>query len=273
MFINKDTKLCISIAERPGNFGATVLGAGFKALNLDFIYKPLKVSSRQLEGAIGGIRSLGIRGCGVSMPHKINVIKYLDKIDEYAKKIGAVNTIVNDNGVLFGYNTDFYGAKTALQKYYDVKNKKIVIVGAGGAARAIIMALQVCGAKDIFLTNRSDDHGRQLAKEFNLLYLDYAHRNEVGGDLLINATPVGMSSENKELIIDEASIKLYKAVMDVVVSASPTELIKAAKKFGLVVVSGLDMSLNQAAEQFKLYTGQEAPLEAMADGARLFYKN
>jgi shikimate dehydrogenase len=273
MRITKDTKLCISIAERPGNFGATVLSAGFAALGLDFIYKPLQVGGDKLADAVTGIRSLGIRGCGVSMPHKIKVLEYLDEIDGSARKIGAVNTIVNDGGVLCGYNTDFLGAKAALQKHYDIKNKKVFIIGAGGAARAIIVAFQECGAKEIHLTNRDEERGRRLAEEFNLSYLQYAKKNEMRGDLLVNATPVGMSFGVGGAIIDEDAIKSYKAVMDVVVSAEPTILIKTAREFGVVGISGLDMALYQAAEQFRLYTGKEAPLTAMLDSMKDLYKN
>lgn len=271
MVITKDTQLCISIAEHPGNFGATVLNAGFRALGLDFIYKPLRVNDDKLAEAIGGLRSLGIRGCGVSMPHKIRVIKYLDEIDEYVGKIGAVNTIVNDAGVLRGYNTDFSGARTALRKYYDAKGKKVLIIGAGGAARAIITALQGCGTREICLTNRDERRGRRLTEEYGLTYLPYAKKEESQGDLLINATPVGMLYGD-DLIIGRNTIRSYEAVMDVVVSASVTALIKSAKEFGLVAISGLDMSLYQAAEQFKLYTGNDAPLAAMSDSIKNFYE-
>lgn len=270
MVITKDTQLCISIAEHPGNFGATVLNAGFRALGLDFVYKPLRVNNDKLVEAIGGIRSLGIRGCGVSMPYKISVIKYLDEIDEYAGKIGAVNTIVNDVGVLRGYNTDFSGAKTALQKYYDARGKKVLIIGAGGVARAIIAALQGCGAGEICLTNRDESRGRRLAEEFGLTYLPYTKKEEPRGNLLINATPVGMMYGD-DLIIGRNAIASYEAVMDVVVSVGETSLVKSAKESGLVAISGLDMSLYQAAEQFKLYTGRDAPLVAMSDSMKKIY--
>ena len=105
--ISKDTILCISIAERPGSLGATIFNNAFEKLSLDYIYKPLLVKAKDLEIAVLAIRALCIRGCGVSMPHKIEVIQYLDKVDMTAKKIGAVNTIVNNDGTLTGYNTDF----------------------------------------------------------------------------------------------------------------------------------------------------------------------
>ncbi len=105
MTINKDTQVCISFAKRPGNFGATVFNAAFEALNLNFIYKPFQLDEGKLEEAVKAIRVFGIRGCGVSMPHKVNVLRYLDELDPAAEKIGAVNTIVNTDGVLKGYNT------------------------------------------------------------------------------------------------------------------------------------------------------------------------
>jgi len=270
MTINKDTKCCISIAERPGNFGSTIFNAGFEALSLDFFYKPFKVTEDGLAGAIEGIRSLGIRGCGVSMPHKVKAIKLLDKIDPVAQKIGAINTIVNDDGVLSGYNTDFEGAKRALGESYNVAKKKVLIIGAGGVSRAVILALKENGAGKIYLTNRSEEKGKSLAKEFDINYLDYAERNDFKGGLFVNATSVGMKPQDKDMIIDEDSIVGYDAVMDVVVYPFKTALIKEAERQGKVAIPGFKMSLYQAAAQFKLYTGKNASLEIMAESIKKF---
>src|SRR5438046_2951853 len=136
MKITKDTTCCISIAGSPGNFGATLFNTAFEALSLDYIYKPFRVMPEDLSKAVAGIRAFGVRGCGVSMPHKIKVLDLLDAIDPLAEEIGAVNTIVNNNGKLTGYNTDVSGAMRALKERYDVRGKSAHIIGSGGVARA-----------------------------------------------------------------------------------------------------------------------------------------
>lgn len=259
--ITKDTQCCISIAERPGNSGAAIFNASFAALRLDFIYKPFKVVSENLESAINGIRAFGIRGCGVSMPHKINVLKYLDKIDSIAEKIGAINTIVNDNGVLSGYNTDFEGAKKILELTYDVSGKKVLIVGAGGVSRAVIKALKENAAGEIYIANRNEARGKKTAQEFEINYLPYEDRNDFKGNLFVNATSVGMAPLTEEMAINEKSLFYYDAVMDVVAYPNKTLLLQAAENSGKIIIPGFKMALYQAAAQFKLYTGREAPLE------------
>lgn len=257
--ITKDTTVCISIAERPGNFGATIFNAAFQALGLDFIYKPFAVSSGQLEGVVAGIKSLGIKGCGVSMPHKSEVIKYLDSIDSVAKEIGAVNTIVNERGFLIGYNTDFLGAQRALSEIYDVNQKKVLVIGAGGAAKAITAALKSNGAGSVYVSDRDDNNkGQWRSQSF---------------DLLVNATSVGMAPNNNEMIINENDLNLFDAVMDVVINPPQSLLLKSAEKFGKVTVPGHKMALYQAAAQFKLYTGIEAPMEIMEQSLSKLFNN
>jgi shikimate dehydrogenase len=143
MNINTETTLCISIAAKPGNFGANFHNSAYKHLNLNWVYLPRKVvSAADLERAINGVRALDTKGCSVSMPHKETVIQYLDDFDISAERIGAVNTIVqNESGFLKGYNTDFYGAKKALEKA-EIKGKEVLMIGAGGAAKAVGLAVK-----------------------------------------------------------------------------------------------------------------------------------
>ena len=272
MLISKKTKVCISIAGKPGDFGASVFSAAFEALSLDYIYKPFKVDPEELFDAIRGIRSFGIRGCGVSMPHKIKVMRYLDKIDPIAQKVGAVNTIVNNKNVLSGYNTDFEGIKIALRENYsDIK--RVLIIGAGGVARAIILALKEINAGEIYLANRNQNKSRKIVNEFGIKYVSYSERNNFSGDLLINATPIGMPPNTDRSIVSDKSIKRYRAVMDVVVSPNKTHLIKSAEKFGKKTISGVQISLYQATKQFKLYTGQNAPINIMMKSVRDMWNN
>lgn len=258
MKIDKDTICCVSIAERPGNFGATIFNAIFQALNLNYIYKPFRVSAHDLEEAIKGVRAFGIRGCGVSMPHKTTVARYLDKIDRVAQRIGAVNTVVNDNGVLTGYNTDYEGVKMAVQERYDIHGKKALIIGAGGMARAIIVALQDCGVNEIWLANRDEEKGKKLAKDFSINYCPFAKKEEVNAQLLANATPIGMPPNVNEIIIDKRFLVRYDICIDVVVSPRQTGLIQAMDNLKKAIIPGFKMASYQGIAQFKLYTGMNA---------------
>ena len=261
--ITKNTECCISIASSPGNFGSFIFNQTFKALSLDFIYKPFRVNPDNLSGSIHGIRALNIRGCGVSMPYKTIVHKYLDMIDHTAKEVGAINTIVNKNGVLTGYNTDVVGAEKALEKYYPVKDRTAHIIGAGGVARAIIVALKKNLCKEIILSNRDEKKAQKISKEFNITYCSNKMRKQIKADVFINATPVGMAPLDQKMIIDENELKKYHAIMDVVVSPIHTKLIKVAKRERKISISGYIMAIHQAAAQFTLYTGKEAPLNIM----------
>lgn len=261
--ITKDTQLCISISERPGNFGAIVFNTTFEDLSIDFVYKPLRVSPHNLASAIEGIRSLGIRGSGVSMPHKTKVLKYLDVVDPIAMDIGAVNTIVNKDNVLFGYNTDFYGAKMALEENYDVLGKKVLVIGAGGASRAIIAALKILKAGEIHISNRDELKAKEIAVSLSVGYYSYEHRNNFDGHLLVNATPVGMTPNTKDVIVEVSTISKYEAIMDVVVSPFHTAIIDEASRLGKIIMPGFQMALYQACKQFELYTNIPAPFKTM----------
>lgn len=262
MKITKDTQFCMSLAVSPGNFGSYVFNSTFKELSLDFIYKPFRVLPGNLSTAILGIRALNIRGCGISMPFKTEVHKYLDKIDSVAKKIGAVNTIVNRSGVLTGYNTDVIGAEKALG-LYPIEGKTAHIIGSGGASRAIIAALENGLCKEIILSSRDEEKAKRVSHELKIEFRSYKTKKKIKADLLINATPVGMTPKENDMIVNEDELKNYKAVMDVVLSPIHTRLIKTAETLGMVVIPGFEMALYQAAEQFTLYTGKKAPQDIM----------
>ncbi len=267
--ISKDTILCISIAERPGSLGATIFNNAFEKLSLDYIYKPLLVKAKDLEIAVLAIRALCIRGCGVSMPHKIEVIQYLDKVDMTAKKIGAVNTIVNNDGTLTGYNTDFEGAKIITKKDINVRGSDVFIAGAGGAARAIIQALIENKASRIYITNRDEQKATTVAKEFKIEFIPWKEKDIMSGKLLVNATPLGMKLDDPCIFADE-TINNFDAVMDVVVSLNDTYLIKRAKEFNKITLPGIRMSSLQGMVQFKLYTGANIPIKIIEEGIQKF---
>ena len=255
MKINRETKKCISISEKPGYFGIDFHNRFYNKLNLNYIYFPLKVDSSQLEFTISLVRD-NFYGCSVSMPHKKEVIKFLDKLDESAREIGAVNTILNKDGSLIGYNTDYYGAKKAIQGKADINNKKVLIMGAGGVATAISYAIRDLGGK-LTITNRTLKKAEDLAKRLNANVINWDERNKFSKKfLLINATNIGFYNK-EELPIEKESISNYEVIMDVVIG--DTDLINIAKKINKTVIPGFLMTTYQAAKQFEIYTNKEIP--------------
>lgn len=257
-------KICLSIGYPiKTSRSPSIHNAGYKALGIDdeYIYLRAEVKPEHLKLAIDGVRGLRIRGVSVTMPHKHTVIKYLDKIDKDAKSIGAVNTIVNNNGVLTGYNTDMIGAMTALEKKTVVLNKLVAVIGAGGAARAIVYGLVKKGVR-VKIFNRSLEGGEQLAKDFGCKYGSFNSLEEISKmDIVINATSVGMNEDRSPL--DKKFLNNRQIIFDIVYSPKETRLIKDAKEKGARVIYGYEMLLYQAVTQFKLYTGRNAPVKEM----------
>ena len=259
--INPQTVMCISLAARPSPFGMTVHNAGYQALGLNFFYKAF--APKDLKGAIAGVRSLGIRGCSVSMPFKEEVVKYLDRLDPAARAIGAVNTIVNENGKLTGYNTDALGARQAIAEAKIDRRCRVLLLGSGGVARAIVYALKDLGFKDVTVANRSPARVRALKKIFPVKVCAWPERNAFRADFIINATSIGMTPKTDEMPVAKEALKYCRAVQDVVISPLQSCLIAQARRMKKTVVPGHQMSLYQAMAQFKLYTGHAAPEAAM----------
>jgi len=244
--------------------------AAYRALNLNFTYVPFHMTSQKLPQALQAMRTLQIRGFGVSMPFKIEVIPLLDELDPLAQKIGAVNTIVNNDGHLIGHNSDWIGALRALQEVLGpdgLRDQHCLLIGAGGAARAIAFGLSTTGAH-VTIANRSPERARQLASvtdavdASDLSILHSLDRFSV----IINATSAGMAASPSQTIVPASQLHPALTVMDAVYDPVETRLIIDAKKAGARTVDGGRMLLHQAARQFELYTGLPAPLDAM-DGA------
>jgi len=199
----------------------------------------------------------------VSMPHKLVVMQYLEEIDETAERIGAVNTVLNDGGHLTGYNTDWTGAVGALEKKIEIAGKRTVVVGAGGAARAIVYGLVRKGSQ-VTLYNRTASKGEQLAKDFDVQFGGgLAELSAIADyDILLNATSVGFHAPD-ESVIPPSILRPGKIVLDVVFIPPESRLVKDARARGCVAIPGTRMLVHQAMVQFELYTGQEAPFEAM----------
>ena len=259
--LNSETKMVISVAGKPSNFGTTIHNAAYKYLGINYLYKSFCVVN--IEDAVKGVRSLGMRGCSVSMPFKQSVLPFLDELDTAAAKIGAVNTIVNNDGVLKGYNTDVYGAKMALEKIDAQNADSIMLLGAGGVARAILYALMGMGISKIYISNRSPGKTSDLENIYNCIAVPWSEVKNNPTQILINATSVGMESVSGSFPINLRQQAGLKAVVDVVVSPMDTHLINSAQELGMGVSPGYYMSLHQAAAQFKLYTGIEPPIAHM----------
>jgi shikimate dehydrogenase len=263
MTITKDTKLLVSFSAKQNSLGAAMHNAGYAAIGENAVYVP--IATDDIKNAIAGVRGFNLRGNTVSMPHKQTVMQYLDKIDPIAKAIGAVNTVSNDNGVLTGYNSDWIGAMSALKEVSELEGKKVAVIGAGGAARAIIYGLVQNKAKPIIF-NRDTDKAKSLATALGAAFggnLE-ALKNIGGYDIVINATPVGSANgETDECIVDETFFRPNTVAMDVIIVPAETTFLKHAKAKGAKTVPGYRMLIHQALFQIELFTGKKAPFEAM----------
>jgi shikimate dehydrogenase len=188
-------------------------------------------------------------------------MKYLDKLDETAKSIGAVNVVINDNDILTGYNSDWIGAMTALKEATKIKDKKILVLGAGGAARAIVYGLTKEGGK-VKILNRTISRAEELAKTFNAEFGGLELKDISKYDIIMNATSVG-HKDTSESLIDKSLLSSKQVVFDTVISSLESKLIKDAKEVGCKVVPGWKMLLYQAVWNFEKFTGMKAPVEVM----------
>ena len=235
--------------------------AGYQKLGLAFTYVPFEV--RDLERAIAGMRGLGIRGFGVSQPFKQEVMRLVDALDPVAERIGAVNTVVNDGERLIGHNTDWIGAVRALEEACSLSGARVLLVGAGGAARAIAFGLRERGAR-VTIANRDEKKAARLAAETSAAHTPLGEVSRAGDyDIVVNATSLGQSDVGAESPIPERAIRWGQIVMDIVYKPLETRLVDAARRGGAVVLHGGRMLLHQAAAQFELYTCRAAPLAAM----------
>lgn len=256
-------KICCLIGDPiEHSLSPLIHNAGYQALSIDYVYIPFQV--RDIKGAIDGIRRLGIRGASITLPHKKSAIEYLDKINSLAGEIRAINTVVNNDGILTGYNTDGDGALQALEEVTTIDGKRAVLIGSGGAASAIAVGLKKKGVKLVVL-NRTEDKARRLAERVGAE--DFGNLEKLSlvatADILINATPVGMWPKTDESLIPKRLLHNRLTVLDSVYNPKETKLLAEARERGCAIVYGYKMLLYQAARQFELFTGRQAPLEVM----------
>lgn len=209
-----------------------------------------------LAAAVQGIRGMDIRGASVTIPFKSAVMEYLDDVSDDAIKIGAVNTIVNDNGRLAGFNTDWLGLIIPLGEAMTIKGKKFVIIGAGGTARAAAYGIMKEGGFPV-IVNRTAENGKLLSSALQCPFYALKEIGKIKADCLINTTPVGMYPHLDKSPVDDAALAGYKYVMDVIYNPLQTKMLKDAGQAGCLIIPGLDMFVHQGAQQLKLWTGKE----------------
>ena len=258
------------------SFSPPMHNAAFDALNMDCAYVAFDVNPNDLKSAIEGAESLNIKGFNVTIPHKVDVMQYLDELDEVARLIGAVNTIDFKN--LKGYNTDGIGAVKAIEEVTSIKNKNVVVAGAGGASRAISFYIAKYGAESLTILNRNEAKAESLASDVSYSGLigevAYDSINAIGNymegaDVLIDTTPLGMHPNiSDEPIVKADMMDEDLVVFDAVYNPNETVLIKEAIKANAKPVYGIKMLLYQGAESFKIWTGKTAPVDVMEKALR-----
>lgn len=277
--LNKDMTLCISLSGRPSNIGTRFHNYLYDELAINFIYKAFTTSD--LPAAIAGVRGLGIRGCAVSMPFKEAVIPLVDELDPSASAIESINTIVNTDGHLKAYNTDYLAIQRLVERHA-VTPCSVVVRGSGGMAKAVVAALRDAGFTDGTVLARNEGAGRALAENYGWKVATQAPScavestdgagqaadaaAELRAELLVNVTPIGMEggAESDELSFSQEAIAAASVVWDVVAMPSETPLIRAARAAGKRVITGAEVIAIQAEEQFVLYTGVRPSPEQVA---------
>jgi shikimate dehydrogenase len=274
MHIDGSTRL-VGIIGSPldHSLSPTIHNAAFDYLGLNWCYVPLPVEEGRLDVAIEGIKALRLAGINVTMPFKTDVLPLLDEVAMFAESVGAVNTILVDKGKLIGYNTDGRGFYTSLVRDmgYEVKGKKVLVLGAGGASRSVTVSLALAGATSIVIVNRSCDRSEQLAEiilrsapDIDVRWLSPDDNYDIvvaDSDLVINATP--LTTFNGALRVPVSLLNKNHLVCDLNYSLYQPPLLQEAEARGAQVMDGKGMLLYQAAAAFEIWTGLEAPVEVM----------
>lgn len=247
-----------------------MLNRAFRASNIDAAYAAFHVRPAQLEQAIQGVRALDFGGVNITIPHKVQVMQYLDEIDEGARIIGAVNTLVNDGGRWIGYNTDGIGYVRSLieETGFSIEGKSLLVIGAGGAARGIVYALSQKNPAKIWIANRTSSKADALAQAMR----PYAETEGIALDqvsaimdldFMVNTTNVGMHPNVEDTPLDAALFREGMVVSDIVYTPRKTKFLHEAEGRGCQVHGGLGMFIYQGAYAFEYWTGQPAPIEQM----------
>ncbi len=278
--ISGKTKVCGLIGNPvEHSMSPAMHNAAFREMGLDYLYAAFRVEAADVEKAINGMRALNLRGLNVTIPHKVAVLHLVDRLDPLAEKIEAVNTIVNDNGVLTGYNTDATGfLQPLLENGIEPQGKNVLILGAGGASRAVSFILADRGANLVILNRKEElDWAEELAGRISQNFkisvpaLELTDENLKGqldkADILINVTSVGMSPNTDNTLVTKEELRPGLIVYDVVYNPVKTKLLGEAEAAAARTIGGIDMLAWQGAIAFELWTGQKAPLKLMKEEA------
>jgi shikimate dehydrogenase len=277
MMISGKTQVCAVIGDPiEHTLSPTIHNAAFEHLKLDFVFLAFRVTPDELEDAVRGVRALGIRGLSVTMPHKNSVTEFLDEADPAVKFLRAANTILNQGGRLRGFNTDGVGALKALKHNgVNLAGKKVLLLGAGGAAKAIAFSLAK-EVDELCILNRDAVKARELAivlepfgKKIvgNELSPKQLQQELQDSDVLINATFVGMTPYASDSLVKPDWLKPELTVMDIVYNPVETKLLRDARASGAKVINGVEMLLYQGAASFEIWTGCKAPVDVMRKAA------
>jgi len=243
--------------------------AAFRALDLDWVFTAFEVAPGRGAAAVDGARDLGVAGLSVTMPHKADVVRAMDRLTPAAELLGAVNTVVRrGTRELVGENTDGAGFLDAVRadEGFDPAGRRCLIVGAGGAARAVVLALAGAGAAEIVVANRTPARAEEAAALAPGVARAGSTDEADGVDLIVNATPQGMAGD-QSLPVPAAALGPGQLVVDLVYHPALTPLVEAAKERGAAAANGLGMLIHQAAHAFRLWTGEDPPLEVMSASA------
>lgn len=257
------------------SFSPPMHNNAYKLMNMDYKYVPFHVQPENIEHVITAAKTLNIQGLNVTIPYKTEIIPYLDQIDETARKINAVNTISFKDGIAKGYNTDGMGAIKSIKEYTSLKDKNVLVIGAGGASKAITFTLINEDINTLTIANRSKDNANKLISNLrnqtnfmNISYQNIKDTNEIISemDIIINTTPIGMyPNHNVEPPIEVNKIVAEQTVMDIIYNPLETELLKQAKLRGAQTIPGRKMLINQGITAFEIFTGKTPSYESFEE--------
>jgi shikimate dehydrogenase len=274
--ISGKTKICALIGDPVEHtMSPAIHNAAFSEMGLDYAYVAFRVKTEDVPAAIAGMKALNMRGLSVTMPHKVAVIPLLDRLDPLAEKIGAINTIVNDDGILTGYNTDATGFLQAmLERGVEPKGKNIAVMGAGGASRAVSFILADRGTELVILNRLLElDWAVELARKISQAFGKNVDALELNRDnlaktlektdILVNATSVGMSPDIDKTPVPPELLKPGLTVYDIIYNPVKTRLLRDAEAAGATIISGVDMLVWQGVQAFEKWTGLTPPFDIM----------
>jgi 3-dehydroquinate dehydratase/shikimate dehydrogenase len=235
-----------------------MMNTAFRRENINAVYVPLQ--TRDVSDLLQCVREIPIQGLSITMPLKEEIMEHLDKTDALSAKIGACNTIIrSQDGKLYGFNTDVAGVVRPLEQRLTLTGAKILVIGAGGAARAAVFGLKERNA-EVWVMNRTAEKGQKLARQAHAHYVAHAHLKKLEFDVIINATPVGMTSSQSP--IDDSELRA-RYLFEMIYNPTETKLVKMARAKGIQVIPGTELFVHQGARQFEIWTGKPAPAEDM----------